>query len=198
MPLTHLLDDTDRPTAPGNLGRWMVACGWLWALAACSVAPRGPDASKAPHASTRRGTPTEAPALASPGPAYAPGLAGEQRWLDAWFRGTPAVIAQNDDGELIVEVPRAYSFERGHSQMRPALAAVMDKVAQSLRRTPAARLVVLSAPDDKTGATPLALQRAIQLHKRLLERGVTAAQLSPPTATPGAAVQLRIGLATAP
>jgi outer membrane protein OmpA-like peptidoglycan-associated protein len=169
----------------------------LCALAACTVTPKAHEApATAPPPAPRPSASASAPARpVAAEPAYAPGLAAEQRWLDNWFRGTPVVIAQNDDGELVVEVPRAYCFDAGASRMRPALVAVLDKVALSLRRTPRAHVVALSAPDDKAGTTALALQRATQLHKRLLERGVTAAQLSQPSATLAAAVQLRIGLA---
>jgi outer membrane protein OmpA-like peptidoglycan-associated protein len=187
-------DPTAGRSARGGPRVWIGWCGVLCTLAACTSTPVAPDLRKAPRAGTQAASSPPAPAPAANGPAYAPGLAAEQHWLDTWFRGTPVVIAQNDAGELIVEVPRAYCFEIGNSRLRPALAAVLDKVAQTLRRSPAARLVALAAPDDKPGRSPLALQRATRLHQRLLERGVTAGQLAAPSATLASAVQLRIGL----
>jgi hypothetical protein len=58
-----------------------------------------------------------------------------------------------------------------------------------------ARVELLAAPGDAAAASQLALQRASNLRKHLLARGVTLDQLGPPTATAVAAVQLRIGLA---
>ena len=119
-------------------------------------------------------------------------LTVERQWLQSWFQGTPVLIAQDASGAVMVEVPREFCFDRGRSTIKPALGAVLDKVAQSLRRQPLARLSLLAAPDDATGASPLALQRAAQLHKHLLSRAVPAAHLAPPSATASAMVQLRM------
>jgi outer membrane protein OmpA-like peptidoglycan-associated protein len=190
MHSTPLGDPTTRRSVRGGLPAWGWLCGVLCALAACTSAPVAPEPRKASRPTSQAAAQPPAPA----GPAYAPGLSAEQHWLDTWFRGTPVVIAQNDAGELIVEVPRAYCFDIGNSRMRPALLAVLDKVAQSLRRSPAARVVALAAPDDKAGKTPLAIRRATRLHQSLLERGVTASRLAAPSASLASAVQLRIGL----
>jgi hypothetical protein len=69
---------------------------------------------------------------------------------------------------------------------------VLDKVAESLRRRPMSRLVLLAAPDDRAATAALALQRAAQLHRAFVDRGVAAARLAAPTATSATAVQLRI------
>ncbi|MDP1901381.1 MAG: hypothetical protein Q8K96_13150 [Rubrivivax sp.] len=136
-----------------------------------------------------------APTTAQPRTAFAESLAIEHQWLNSWFRGTPVLIAQRDDGVLAVDVPREFCFEPGSSRVKPALAAVLDKVAESLRRRPLAQLALLAAPDDRAGATTLALQRAIQVQKHLRDRGVPATRLGQPTTTTAAAVQLRIGAA---
>jgi hypothetical protein len=196
MQRTPIGDSDTRASLRHRPSAWVslcgVLCGVLCALAACTSAPVAPEPHKAPRPMSQGRAPGPAPAAA--GPTYAPGLSAEQHWLDTWFRGTPVVIAQNDAGELIVEVPRAYCFDTGNSRMRPALLAVLDKVALSLRRSPSARVMALAAPDDKAGKTPLAIQRATQLQQRLLERGVTAARLAAPSASLASAVQLRIGL----
>ena len=125
--------------------------------------------------------------------ALAEGFAIEQRWLDSWFRGTPVVISRPSDLLLSVEVPREFCFDAGRSLVKPALAAVLDKVADSLRRRPAAQLVLLAAPADATGGETLAMQRADRIHRYLRDRGVRTSGMSRPTATSAAAVQLRIG-----
>jgi outer membrane protein OmpA-like peptidoglycan-associated protein len=119
-------------------------------------------------------------------------LAIERQWLATWFRGTPVLIAQRNSGVVTIDVPREFCFEPGRSNVKPALAAVLDKVAESLRRVPLAHLSLLAAPDDAIGTAPLALQRAVHVHEYLHSRGVPAASLGNPSATAARAVQLRM------
>jgi len=123
-------------------------------------------------------------------------LATEREWLQSWFKGTPVRIAQPSDGAVTIDVPREHCFDAGRSSVKPALAAVLDKVAQSLHRLPQARVQLLAAPDDAGGASGLAAQRAAQIQKELVHRGVRAARLGPPSVTTVAAVQLHITLAS--
>lgn len=120
-------------------------------------------------------------------------LAQERDWLRTWFEGTPVAITQDGDGALSVEVPLAFSFEPRRSAVKPALAAVLDKLAESLRRS-GALLPGLAAPPDPAGPPALALQRATALRAHLLARGVPLVQLGAPAATQAAAVQLRAEL----
>jgi hypothetical protein len=121
-------------------------------------------------------------------------LAIEQRWLDSWFRGTPVLIVQRQDGVLAIDVPREFCFEPGRIRVKPPLAAVLDKVAESLRRRPPANLSLLAAPEDRSATTPLALQRAAQIRRHLRDRGVAAARIGEPAVATADAVQLRIGI----
>ena len=136
--------------------------------------------------------PPPAPSTPAQRTAAAEALAVERQWLGSWFRDTPVRVAQRGDGAVSVEVPREFSFEPGKSSVRPALAAVLDKVAQSLRRTPIADLHLIAAPGDPNGAATLAVQRATKVHEFLRSRGVPAGRLAKPTAASGSAVQLRI------
>lgn len=120
-------------------------------------------------------------------------LAIEQRWLNSWFKGTPVRIVQNSDGSLSVAVPREFCFDRGRSDLKPALSAVLDKVAESLRRRPQAQLLLLAAPPDESGGPSLALQRAAQVQDHLRRLGIHAARLAEPAVANVAAVQLQIG-----
>jgi outer membrane protein OmpA-like peptidoglycan-associated protein len=147
--------------------------------------------------------PSKSPAPAAPAPppsadqrAAAPAvLATERAWLQSWFKGTPVLIAQRSDGAISVDVPREFSFEPGRSDVKPALAAVLSKVSESMKRVPLARLPVVAAPDDGNGSAPLALQRAQQVHKQLLSNGVPAARMGSPSAATTPAVSLRIDAA---
>ncbi len=121
-------------------------------------------------------------------------VAIERQWLQSWFEGTPVRIEQRSESSFSVDVPRDFCFEAGRSEVRPALAAVLDKVAQSLQRKPALRVQLLAAPGDAAASAALAQQRAGNVRKHLLARGVSPEQLAAATVTPAAAVQLRIGL----
>lgn len=125
-----------------------------------------------------------------------PSLSVERDWLRAWFEGTPVRIDQRGEGPLSVQVPLAFSFEPRRATVKPALAAVLDKLAQSLRRTRAV-LPLLSAPADPNGSPALAVQRATAVRAHLLSRGVPIAQLGPPAAAAGDSVQLRAELSPA-
>lgn len=153
------------------------------ALAGCGSVkpPPGPTASRPPSktlADQRSATPAA--------------LASELQWLQSWFKDTPVNIRPADDGALSIEVPRAFCFDPGSSAVKPALATVLDKLAESLRRVPLSRVPLLAAPDDAAGTTPLALQRATQVRQHLGARGVATARLGPATATAAPSVQLRV------
>ena len=70
--------------------------------------------------------------------------------------------------------------------------AVLDKVAQSLRRTPIAELHLIAAPGDAGGSAALGMQRATRVYDYLRAHGVPPGRLAKPSAASGAAVQLRM------
>ena len=175
------------------------------ALASCSSGPPPTPAVQAPEASApvapapiplAAAVSAAPPTLAEQRTANASTLAVERQWLATWFKGTPVVIAQRPNGAVVVDVPREFCFEPGKDVVKPALAAVLDKVAQSMRRTTIAELHLIAAPGDAAGGGPLALRRAAKVYDYLRGRGVTEARLAKPTATGAAAVQLRIEAAS--
>jgi outer membrane protein OmpA-like peptidoglycan-associated protein len=165
----------------------------------------GACATTAPPPSTGPVVPApvaSAPGSALPGevkpPAKAPPppspLATEQRYLDEWFRGTPVVIAAQGPAGLTVDVPLANSFAAGKTDVRPALNAVLERVAESLKRQIGARLAI-SAPTDLDGPPTLAGSRAAKVREALVAKGVAAPRISlAEAAKPGTAVQLRMAL----
>jgi outer membrane protein OmpA-like peptidoglycan-associated protein len=148
-----------------------------------TVAAQGPAASAPPTPQQQR-------------TAAASTLAVERQWLASWFKGTPVVVAQRPDGAVVVDVPREFCFDPGHDAVKPALGAVLDKVAQSLRRTPIAELHLIAAPNDPSGSATLGVQRATRVYDYLRARGVPAGRLAKPSAASGAAVQLRMEAAS--
>ena len=145
-------------------------------LAACGTAPSGT---------------TSAPAESTAPPPRPSRLDVERDWLKSWFQGTPVVIVRQGAG-LRVEVPLVHAFEPGQQQVKPALGAVLDKVAESMRRNPRARLQLVAAPGDGASDVALATQRAGQVRAHLRSRGVPDARLGSPSRTTVAAVQLRL------
>ena len=175
--------------------RFLVSMVVALTLAGCaSVAPT-PPASPAPPGPAAPAVP---PSAAEQRTAAAGALAVERKWLASWFDKTPVVIGQRSDGAITIEVPRDFCFDRGKSAVKPALAAVLDKVAESMRRVPGAQLPLLAAPEDGSGTAKLGMQRSTEIADHLRGRGVTAARLGKPSVTTAAAVQLRIEAMPAP
>ena len=116
----------------------------------------------------------------------------ERQWLESWFKGTPVRIDQRADGAIDIEVPREFCFDVGSGATKPALAAVLDKLAESLHRAPLARVPLIAAPADAVAAPTLALQRAQQVREGLGSRGVAEARLGSPTAAVAASLHLHV------
>lgn len=154
-------------------------------LAGCASAP-GP-AAEAP------------PPTAAPSTPRAPTLATERQWLQAWFADTPVRIAQLDPYTVAIDVPLRFSFDAGRTQVQPPLAAVLDKLAQSLHRLQAAQLASVAAPGDAASGAArdaaLGRERAEQVRAHLRRRGVRAGRIGPAAPTTAPAVQLRVAVA---
>jgi outer membrane protein OmpA-like peptidoglycan-associated protein len=131
-------------------------------LAGCASTQSTPPASIPVAGSSRE------PVLAVP-QAAPPVLAAEKHWLQDLFRDTPVTVSAAPDAGVRVQVPLQYSFDVGKDQVKPPLAAVLDKVAASLHRQQRAQLRV-AAP---AGA------RAENVRQQLLKRGVPAARIVP-------------------
>src|SRR5450631_3597841 len=58
-------------------------------------------------------------------------LDAERRRLAELFRGTPVVFLTTSDGHLRATVPRRFCFDPGSVKVRPALGAVLDRIAKS-------------------------------------------------------------------
>ena len=164
-------------------------------LAGCATGPAGkPTLPGSPAAADVPRVPA-APAAPAEGATPPSRLDVERQWLQSWFQGTPVLIARQGPA-LRVDVPLVHAFAPGQPQVKPALGAVLDKVAESLRRNPQARLRLVAAPGDGAGSGPadvaLATQRATQVRTHLRQRGVAESRLAGPSRTTVTAVQLRV------
>lgn len=164
---------------PGAACTGMLVAALAGGLAGCGSVPKG------------------GPPASSPGTRPAPAvvqLDAEQRWLTEWFKGTPVVVVGDDDGRLLVEVPQPHCFEPEKSAIKPALAAVLDRVATSMRRETRTRITI-SVPAD--GNTALVNSRAAKVREYLYVRGVVHDRIAPPAAPAGDLVRLRLAVAPA-
>lgn len=169
------------------------------AVLAAACATPGTAPAPTGQAPVSPGTGTMPPADGAPPrpppPASAPlsPLATEQRFLEDWFRGTPVVIALQGPQNLNVEVPLQFSFDAGRADIKPALAAVLERVAESLRRQPGAR-VSIATPTDPGGPGALAQQRAQRVREHLVTRRIAAPRLALAEGSPrsGGPIQLRL------
>jgi outer membrane protein OmpA-like peptidoglycan-associated protein len=167
-------------------------------LAACATNTAVPGAPSGATPDAPYSSPTAPGAPGAPGgkngtaPAVSP-LAAEQRFLEDWFRGTPVVISAQAPAALQVDVPLANSFDAGKSDIKPALNAVLERVAESLRRQSGARITV-TAPADANGVSAtLSAQRTVRLREALVTKRVALPRVALGDAPrPGGPVQLRI------
>jgi outer membrane protein OmpA-like peptidoglycan-associated protein len=153
------------------------------AVVVAGCASTGPATSPSPRLGDRPAAPA--------GPAVAPVLAQEQRWLAQWFDGTPVVVAPGEDGALEVDVPLEFSFDAGKSAVKPPLAAVLDKLALSLARQQTARVQV-SAPAEGARADVLSRERAAKVRDYLQAKGVQSRRIEPVSVANGSTVALRM------
>jgi outer membrane protein OmpA-like peptidoglycan-associated protein len=166
-------------------------------IAACSTTgPTSGTPSGATPGAPAGTSPGDAPAGAKPAPGQpAPALSPmqtEQRFLEDWFRNTPVVIATQGPTTLQVDVPLVNSFDAGKADIKPALGAVLERVAESLRRQIGAR-ITLAAPADAAGPPTLAQARAQRVRDHLVARRIAAPRITlGDPARVGGPVQMRL------
>lgn len=152
-------------------------------LGACAGTP-GPGAGSGPAA----------PRPATPGAIDSGALVREADWLRSWFEGTPVRVETTGGSLLRLAVPREYCFDPGRARVKPPLAAVLAKLAESLRRQPQATLALVSTPEEAARSKALAGERASQVRRALSERGVPLQQLVGDSGSGGEDLRLEITL----
>jgi outer membrane protein OmpA-like peptidoglycan-associated protein len=126
-----------------------------------------------------------------------PTVGSEQRRLQDALRGTPVVVATTADARLRVEVPLEFCFDAGRSAVKPALAAVLDRMAPGLRQS-AFDIRVGASGDAKGGALLLAQDRAASVRDYLVARGVPAIRFVGLGQASGALVEVLLAQRRAP
>lgn len=120
-----------------------------------------------------QGCSTTAPPAAS-GPLT---LASEQRRLASLFEGTPVEFVMQRDGSLRVTVPLRHSFDPGRFAVKPALGAVLERIAASQRREKT-RLLIAGPSDPNDAGRRLSGDRAAAARDYMVARGLSATRVS--------------------
>jgi outer membrane protein OmpA-like peptidoglycan-associated protein len=136
--------------------------------------------------------PSSAPATSGPS-ATASGvsLSDEQRRLAELFRGTPVVFEMTPEGNLRVEVPEKFCFDKGRAVVKPPLAKVLEKVAPSAKA--AGMKAHVLAPSDGRGDSWLARQRAASARDYLIALGVPFTHFVELAPTKDDAIEIIVG-----
>lgn len=143
-----------------SCGRWLARLallGVVAVLAACATSP--------------------SPRSSGGASSLPPTLAQERQRLADLFDGTPVVLVIDRDGSLRAEVPLRFCFEPARAVVKPPLAALLDRLADS----PATRggSWIVAAPGDPTSKdAALATQRARSVRDHLVGRGAAASKVA--------------------
>ena len=119
------------------------------------------------------------------------GIESEQQRLARYFDGTPVVFEMEGEGRMRIAVPLRHSFDTGRAAVKPALGAVLEKLAQS-QRLQATRFAI-TAPTDKPSGRLLANDRAASTRDYLISQGIAAVRFTSVAGDVGAdAVEIRV------
>jgi outer membrane protein OmpA-like peptidoglycan-associated protein len=99
------------------------------------------------------------------------------------------VFAMQADGSLRVEVPLHFCFEPGRAEVKPPLAAVLERLAKS-QRGEVTRLRVGAPSDPGSRGVTLAAERAANTREYMVERGVSATRFAVAEAIAGGNVRI--------
>lgn len=145
--------------------------GWM---AGCTSLPRGGILSKEPSALAQLHARLEREFAGTP---------VELRWTEA--DGPPATQV------LRIVLPQPHGFDAGSAAVRPALAAVLDRVAEAGRQQ-ATWSLRCSAPPDARKPPAQGIDRAGAVRDYLVLKGLAAARFSPPQAAATAITELTV------
>ncbi|MCX7902845.1 MAG: OmpA family protein, partial [Burkholderiaceae bacterium] len=95
--------------------------------------------------------------------------------------GTGIGVERTADNQIRVQIPADAGFDVGRAAIRPQLAHVLDKFAQSMREHPATDIRIIG-DTDSTGSdavnNPLSFERAAATRDYLVARGVAVSRIT--------------------
>ena len=96
-------------------------------------------------------------------------------------QGTGVQVTQTADNQLKLNVPSDVSFDTNSAQIKPNLAPVLDRFAQTLNANPGSTVRIIGHTDN-TGTDsindPLSVNRAASVRQYLAARGVDPARIT--------------------
>jgi len=96
-------------------------------------------------------------------------------------QGTGVQVTQTADNQLKLNVPSDVSFDTNSAQIKPNLAPVLDRFAQTLNANPGSTVRIVGHTDN-TGTDaindPLSVNRAASVRQYLAARGVDPARVT--------------------
>jgi len=96
-------------------------------------------------------------------------------------QGTGVEVTQTADNQLKLNVPSDVSFDTNSAQIKPNLAPVLDRFAQTLNANPGSTVRIIGHTDN-TGTDaindPLSVNRAASVRQYLAARGVDPARIA--------------------
>ena len=163
----------------------------LAGLAGCASksTPPAPAAPAAAPAATAPASPAGSTAPASTPVPPRPSLAVEQKRLAELFKGTPVVFSMQADGSMKVDVPLSFCFDRSAFIVKPALGAVLDRLARS-QRGDTTRMRVTASGDSAASNPNLPRDRAASARDYMVARGVSATRVVLANGAPGEGVEI--------
>lgn len=101
--------------------------------------------------------------------------------MEAATAGTGIEVTQTADNQLKLEVPSDVSFDTGRADIKPNLAPVLDRFAQTLNANTATTVRVIGHTDSRGSDAinnPLSINRAASVRDYLAARGVQPSRVS--------------------
>lgn len=101
--------------------------------------------------------------------------------MEAAAAGTGIEVTQTADNQLKLEVPSDVSFDTNRADIKPNLAPVLDRFAQTLNANTATTVRVIGHTDSRGSDAinnPLSVNRAASVREYLSARGVQASRIS--------------------
>ncbi len=96
-------------------------------------------------------------------------------------QGTGIDVVRTPDNQIKVQIPSDAGFDVGRAAVKPQLAGVLDKFAQSMRDHAATQIRIIGHTDSTGGDAinnPLSFERAASTRDYLVARGVAANRIT--------------------
>jgi len=105
----------------------------------------------------------------------------QKRAMEQATQGTGVDVTQTADNQLKLNVPSDVSFDTNRADIKPNLAPVLDRFAQTLQQNPTTTVRIIGHTDSTGNDAindPLSINRAASTRQYLAARGVEAGRIA--------------------